>query len=349
MSPPSPVRAETVTPLALLRDEMRRQNADAIASLHAAREQARPIVECIRAAGRLLMLGMGASHWANRMVLGSYRALGVDAQAEVLSEALRLPPAPRQRAVLITSQSGGSGEVRIWLERQRDLAGVFGLTLQPDSLLGRAVPCLIGQGGRETTFAATRSVMLTLALHAAVLEALGMDVAALLDVWSSSSGSTPAASEPAVAALARCDTLVLASRGELVPALECAALTYMELARTPAMALELGQLIHGPQEALGGNTALLLVRPDSADATRVTRFAQDVISWGVPMVLFDMGARHPVVEGATVIPLTASTGLPAIARLLPAVQSLAIAAAARRAPDMGVPQRSSKITDGEAP
>ena len=348
MSPSSPARAEPAAPLDLLHDEMRRQNADALASLDAAREQAQPIAARIRATGQLTMLGMGASHWANRMVLGSYRALGVDAHAEVLSEALRLPPAARPRVVLLTSQSGGSGELRVWLDRQASLTDVFGMTLQADSVLGSSVPCLVGRGGRERAFAATRSVVVTLALHAAVLEALGMETGALRHAWSSRFDPVSRPSEQAVEALCRCDLLVLAARGELQGALEGAALTYMELARTPAMALELGQLIHGPQEALGGGTALLLARPAGADAAGVTRFAQAAVSWGVPVVLFDMGAHHPTVAGATAIFLPAATGLPAVARLLPAVQSLAIAAAARRVPEMGVPQRSSKVTDGEA-
>lgn len=348
MFPSSPVHGEPETPLALLHDEMRRQNADALASLDNARRLAGRIAARIRATGQVLMLGMGASHWASRMVLPSYRALGVDARAEVLSEALRLPPPARPRVVLLTSQSGGSGEVRVWLERQPDPTDTFGITLQPESPLGRAVPCLVGRGGRERAFAATRSVTLTLALHAAVLEALGMETAGLRDLLSSGFDPGHPPPGPAVERLARCSTLVLASRGELVPALECAALTYMELARTPAIALELGQLIHGPQEAMGAATALVLARPDNADADGVTRFALAAVSWDVPVVILDIGDHHPAVAGAATIRLPSASGLSAVVGLLPAVQSLAIAAAARRVADVGVPRRSSKVTDGEA-
>lgn len=348
MFPLSPARAEMETPLALLRDEMRRQNAGALASLDRAGELASRIATRIRATGQLLMLGMGASHWANRMVLSSYRALGVDARAEVLSEALRLPPPAGQRVVLLTSQSGGSGEVRVWLGRGEGLADTFGLTLQPESPLGRAVPCLVGEGGRERPFAATRSVVLTLALHATVLEALGLETAGLRDLLSSGFDAWLPAPEPAIERLARCSTLVLASRGELVPALECAALTYMELARTPAIALELGQLIHGPQEAMDAATALVLARPDNVDAAGVTRFAAAAVSWGVPVIVVDIGDRHPAVAGASAIRLPSASGLSALVGLLPAVQSLAIMAAARRVADIGVPRRSSKVTDGEA-
>ena len=346
MFPSSPARAEP-TSLDILHDEMHRQNADALASLDAARAQAVRIAERIRETGRLSMLGMGASHWANRMVLGFYRSLGIDADADVLSEALRLPRAVRPRVILLTSQSGDSGEVRVWLERHRDHADAFGLTMQADSLLGRTVSCMVGQGGRERAFAATRSVMVTLALHAAVLEALGMDTSELRRLWHLPP-VTASVPEQAIDRLARCDTLVLASRGACVPVLECAALTFMELARTPALALELGQLIHGPQEAIGRRNALVLVRPQGADAAGVTRFAAAAVSWDVPVVLFDLGAHHPMVDSATIVKLPPASGLVALAGLLPALQSLAIAAAARRVPDMGVPQRSSKVTDGEA-
>ena len=49
------------------------------------------------------------------------------------------------------------------------------MTLDPASTLGRALPCLVGAGGGEVAFAATRSLTVTLALHAAVLAALGDD------------------------------------------------------------------------------------------------------------------------------------------------------------------------------
>jgi len=335
------------TPLDILHAEMRRQHADALATFEAGETISRTIAARIRATGQLLLLGMGASHWANRMALASYRALGVDVRAEVLSEALRLPPPAGDRVTILTSQSGASGEVRVWLERNPDLADTFGMTLEAESLLGKAVPCLIGQGGRERAFAATRSVMLTLAMHASVLAALGKDPGPLIKVWTTAPDLPPPATEQAIQALVNCETLVLSSRGEFAPMLEGAALTYMELARTPALALELGQLIHGPQEALGRHTALVLVRPNGDDAAGVTSFARDAITWGVPVVMFDLGSNPPI-DNAAAIALPAIAGLAGVAQLLPAVQSLMINAAARRVEGMGVPQRSSKVTDGEA-
>jgi len=71
------------------------------------------------------------------------------------------------------------------------------------------------------------------------------------------------------------------------------------------------------------------------------------MSWGLRPVVFDIGKQRRL-QGATRIPLPARDALAGVAELLPAVQSLAIAAAARRVADFGQPRRSSKVTDGEA-
>jgi len=56
-----------------------------------------------------------------------------------------------------------------WLEEvgKRD-----GMTLEPHSTLAHALPSLVGSGGAEVAFAATRSLMVTLALHLAILAGL---------------------------------------------------------------------------------------------------------------------------------------------------------------------------------
>ena len=130
MFPSSPDRADE-TPHSLIRDEMRRQNADALTSIKAAAEVAAQAALSIRRQGQVLMLGMGASHWANRMALAAYRAAGIDARAEVLSEAMRMPPGGRGSTLILTSQSGESGEIARWLADNPDRPDVFGMTLQP--------------------------------------------------------------------------------------------------------------------------------------------------------------------------------------------------------------------------
>src|SRR5690606_9518675 len=114
--------------------EMAKQDRDAAASFDAVLADAAEIAGRIRVTGRLTMLGMGASHWTNRVVLGSYRAAGVIASAEVLSEYLRMPQ-PEAGVILIASQSGDSGEVAAWLSRFGSRGDQFGLTLNGESVL----------------------------------------------------------------------------------------------------------------------------------------------------------------------------------------------------------------------
>ena len=59
-----------------------------------------------------------------------------------------------------------------WLEEVGRRDGVYGMTLEPHSTLTRALPSLVGSGGAEVAFAATRSLMVTLALHLAILAGL---------------------------------------------------------------------------------------------------------------------------------------------------------------------------------
>ncbi|MBS9721925.1 aminotransferase [Tianweitania sp. BSSL-BM11] len=335
--------------LTTLRAEMARQFSDGLQSHALAHPQAVPIAARIRQTGKLLMLGMGASHWANRMALASYREAGIDAAAEVLSEAMRAPQPDRPRVTLLTSQSGNSGEIAAYLERIRDHADHVGLTLNADSTLGRAVPCLIGQGGREQAFAATRSILLTLCLHAAILQELGINIRPLLDLLETADPLGVAPPPEAIERLRTCSLLVLSGRAQPHSALEAAGLTFTELARTPSLALELGQLLHGPMEMLGPDMALVLVRPTGGDTAAVTRVAEAALSYGLTPILFDLGAHSPV-NGAITIALPDHAGLCAVATLLPAVQRLAIeAAAARIGEGFGSPLRSTKVTNGEAP
>lgn len=333
--------------LRLIEAEQARQHAEALASLAANAEMARRIAGRIRETGRLVLLGMGASHWAGRIALPLYRSLGIDASTEVLSDYIRMQPPAGDHVTLITSQSGASGEVRAYFERCPGEKDRFGLTLEPEGPLVRTVPSLVGVGGSEKAYAATRSLLISIALHGGVLAELGHDVRPLVDVLSG--GARPVEGIDGIAAeIASHDVLYLSSRGLANAVLEAASLTFMELARVPALALELGQLIHGPWESLSARTGLLLVRPEGRDAAAITQVAGQAVELGLRPVLFDLGDHEPV-EGTRAVRLPARSGLAAAAELLPAVQSALIAAAARRVPDVGTPLRSSKISDGEAP
>lgn len=328
--------------LAAIDREMARQNADALASYHGAQPMAERVAASLRRTKRLLMLGMGGSQAVGRAVEPLYRALGIDAVAIPLSEQLGQPLPLAERTVLVTSQSGESAEVLRWFAETGRTADTFGLTLAANSSLARAAPSLVGAGGVEVAFAATRSLTATFAIHLAILAALGQDPAPALAVL-----ETPkdAPVDAALAALGNVEAIVTSGR-RLQGVAEALALGFAELSRLPSFSLEGGQLRHGPMEMLGAHLGVLLLRADDPTAGLVTAMALSCVEAGSPVIVLDTTGAPPV-EGAVTIGLSPAAGMAAILSMLPVAQRLMVAFADARLDNAGTPLRSSKITRSE--
>lgn len=326
--------------LAMLEAEMARQHADARASLDAARPVVERIVNSVAETGRLILTGMGASHYGNRVAETALRRAGIDATAIPASELLGAPATPSRHTLLLVSQSGESGEIAAWLDRASGTDHEFGLTLAPTSRLGRARLCLIGAGGPERAFAATRSLFLQLALLAQMARALGADVGGIEAVLAEA--PSPSVDE-AVERLAGAGSYVLSGRGISQGLAESGALTLMELARVPAFSLEGGQFRHGPLEILGPRTGVILLRPAGVEGERTASLAETVVATGAPVVMLDASGDRPV-EGAVTLPCPRGADFAAAIGMLPTLQRLLIDLSGRFVEEPGVPLRSTKIT-----
>lgn len=322
--------------------EMARQRGDAIASFESARAGAQALAASLKRTGSLLLLGMGGSHAVSRAVEPLYRAAGIDAIALPLSEQLGQPLSIRNRTVIITSQSGESAEVLRWFKETGATPDTFGLTLEQGSFLAGAAPSLVGAGGTEKAFAATRSLTITFALHMAVFEALGVDVSEALGVLNAP--EEPDLSQ-ALDALSGVFTVVTSGRS-LQGVAEALALGLTELSRRPCFALEGGQLRHGPMEMLSAQVGVVLFRGNDHTGDLVAAMAGSVAGTKAPLVVFDASGEAPV-EGAVTVSFRPASGLAAIFSMLPAAQRLMVAFAEARVPDAGTPVRSSKITRSE--
>ncbi len=161
---------------------MARQHADTLASYDAAKTGARTIAASLRKTKKVLLLGMGGSHAVGRAVEPLYRATRYRSHRAALSEQLGQPLSLEERTVIVASQSGESAEVVRWFRETGGNADTFGLTLEGASFLARTVTSLIGVGGTELAFAATRSLMVTFGLHLAIFTALGADPSAALSL-----------------------------------------------------------------------------------------------------------------------------------------------------------------------
>ncbi|RUM22996.1 SIS domain-containing protein [Rhizobium vallis] len=328
--------------LAAIDREMARQHADAIASYETAAPMAARAAASLEKTGRLLLIGMGGSHAVNRAVEPLYRALGIDAIALPLSEQLGQPLPVAGRTIFVTSQSGESAEVLRWFNETGGTEDTFGLTLEASSFLASTAPSLVGAGGTELAFAATRSLTVTFALHLAILSALGEDPATALTVLKNPENQDITA---ALTALENVATVVTSSR-RLQGVAEALALGLTELSRRPCFSLEGGQLRHGPMEMLGPEIGVVLFRGLDETAGLVTVMATSAVETGAPVVLFDASGQAPV-AGAVTIPFAPATGLAAIFAMLPVAQRLMIAFAETRVEDAGTPVRSTKITRSE--
>ena len=321
--------------------EMARQHRDALASYEQAGPVAERVAASLRKTGALLLLGMGGSHAVSRAVEPLYRACGIDAIALPLSEQLGQPLSTGARTVIVTSQSGESAEVIRWFREAGTTPDTFGLTLEGGSSLAKTVPSLVGAGGTELAFAATRSLTVSLALHLAVLAALGVDPAPALDVLRNP--QEPDIGE-ALARLSGVATVVTSGR-RLQGVAEALALGLTELSRLPCFSLEGGQLRHGPMEMLGERTGIVLFRAADATAPLVTAMATSVVEAGAPLVILDASGEAPV-AGAVTLALRPAEGMAAIFGLLPTAQRLMVAFADTRVDNAGTPVRSTTITRG---
>jgi fructoselysine-6-P-deglycase FrlB-like protein len=320
--------------------EMGRQAEDARRSFLENDETAARLAASVRRTGRLVLLGMGGSHAINRVAEPLYRRAGIDAIALPVSELLPAPLPLRSGTVLLASQSGESGEIVAYLSLRGEGEDRFGLTLDPESTLARSVPSLVGAGGAERAFAATRSLTVSLALHARVLHELGFrqDIA-----WADSSPVRAESSEAAATHIATARAVVFVARGLLQGVAEAAALGLLELARTPAFALGGGQFRHGPLEALGADLAVVLLRAEDAAAPSQGALAEICVAAGSPTLMFDLSDLPPI-DGVHTVRLAPCADLAAALAVLPPLQRMLIALARRRVADVGTPVRSTKIT-----
>ena len=326
--------------LDLLNVERARQHGDALASFEAARGPAARIAESLNRTKRLLLIGMGGSHYVNRAVEPAYRARGIDATAITASELLAAPLPDRVRTAILTSQSGGSGEVLQLLDQAAGQEERFGITLEADSALAQRIPVLVGAGGTEKAFAATRSLLICLALHAAVLAELGEDLAPSLG-YLRKPLERPV--DAALQVLAQKKVIIVSGRGALAGLAEAGALCLMELGRLPVMAMEGGQFRHGPLEILNPAIGVILLRGPGEDPRLNQKLVATCREAGATPVVFDLSGEA-MLEGAVTIDFPAASGFAAAFALLPSLQRLMIDLAGRHVPRVGEPLRTSKVT-----
>lgn len=328
--------------LRLMEIEMAKQCSDALSTMDAAAEAASSIAAVARETGRMVLYGIGGSHYVDRMVEPLYREAGIECRAMSPSEALMAPLPPAKRVAIFVSQSGESGEIVELLKAPAEDDRRFGLTLNPDSTLGRSVEAsVVAAGGPENAFAATRSIILTIAMHGAILEALGLAQNRLRAVLKA---DAPTDMTEVDEAIAGADVILFSGRHVLQGAAQSAALSLMELARVPAIGLESGQFRHGAFEFLRPGLGIVLMRSAGPDKGSIPPIAKTCVEAGCVTVVLD-ASGEALPDGCLRVSLPTDAGLAAATQMLLSLQRLNIAVARRHiSHGIGTPRFTSKVT-----
>ncbi|MES0022336.1 MULTISPECIES: aminotransferase [unclassified Mesorhizobium] len=322
--------------------ECARQHRDAMLTVESNLGLAQTVARPIALGGRVLLLGMGASHFANQIAAARMRALGIDAIATPASEAL-YSPRPYDGPIIVTTQSGGSVEIQKWIANNGTKQVVAGMTLSPEQPFGD-VPTFVGEGGPERAFAASRSFSITLAAFSTLLLALGGSV--MEDTISPEEPVVEDAVDTLIEWLSSVSAFAVSGRASFEGVAAMTALGLAELGRIPAFSLEGGQMRHGPIEMLSPAVGVLLFRCAGASSKAWQGVIEACGRADAPLLVFDASGEPPL-PGAKTIRFREGGGIASIYEMLPTQQALMLGLGAVHVADVGTPAFSSKVTRSE--
>jgi len=325
--------------------EMERQMDDVRATYATQGDAIKEFADSIRQNKRIIMLGMGASHWVNELFAFQLRRAGIYALAIPASEFLYDPIPLSSELVLLTSQSGESVETVKCLQHLEGVT-LYGITLNKESTIGKATKAIIAPGGSEKAFAGTRSVTLTLACMAYICADLGILSTQTIQTMVDFEQDNLEAMHAAVALLHSKSSIVTTGRSLFSPLAQLFALGGEELGGKPILCNETGQLRHGPLEVLSSNSVVVVFRQSGELGILAKSFVSIQQKTGCSLIVIDSSGLEPL-EGAITIACPAGNDIAAALAVMETFQSLMIAYACGKNKQTGVPKYSTKITKTE--
>lgn len=301
-------------------------------------------------AGRVVLSGIGSSHFASHRLWRALVARGTPAwwidSAELLDvrHALLTPGT----VLWLTSQSGESAETVRLLDALPAGVHVVGVTNVPTSTLGEAADSLILlRSGAEATVS-TKSYLNSLVV--------GRLVAAMLDGAADAALESLAMTASAVESylqgldayvgmvgdFAQGRNLLVTGRGEAVPSAQAAALVLKESSKTSVEGMSGSVLRHGVIELAGPTLAVMFLDHSSPPyLDQNLRLVADLRSRGTDVAWLGPGGG----EGVRVLPAPAASRCDPLIRDALGFQTLSFALAKRNGVTPGAFEVASKITD----
>ncbi|MEU1970763.1 SIS domain-containing protein [Microbacterium sp. NPDC019599] len=330
-----------------------REQSDALRALLDAGADPRLTAIAKRPWERVVLTGMGSSHFAG---LPTWRALveaGVSAWNVDAGQLLDTPGIiTPETLVIATSQSGASGEVVELIDRaaagRLQWGALVGIAAAQESPLSNAADLYLPLHSGDEATVSTKSYLNSLAVHRRVAAAFGSTQEAAVETQIAEAANRI---EPLLAldttllardALAHArPRLATVGWGDDAATAQYAALIIKEASKVAIEGFVGGAFRHGPYELAGpGLTAVLFgASADDADGP-LARIAGDLLESGAAVVL--VGDLE--LDGATTLPTSVGGTLEALAAQSVVAESLAVAVARANGVDPGAFAYGSKVT-----
>jgi fructoselysine-6-P-deglycase FrlB-like protein len=265
-----------------------------------------------RSWARIVLTGMGSSHFAGLPTWRSFIAQGRQAWWVDAGQLLDTPELiTSDTLVIATSQSGASGELVELVERLQTgvlTAGALaGITADPESPLARAADVFLPLRSGDEATVSTKSYLNTLGVHRQLIGAFAnepknvaeMEIRAAADLVSSlvDSLSVQAIAEKALSYPR--PRLASVGWGNHATTALYAALITKESSKVPIEGFIGGQFRHGPYELAGeGLTVFVYGAGDPESAVSLRRLTEDLNASGATTIVVGDGRF----EGSVALP-----------------------------------------------
>jgi glucosamine--fructose-6-phosphate aminotransferase (isomerizing) len=327
-----------------------RRVVETVGSLLVHKSLPRPLsASFLRRAGRAVVFGSGSSFHAALLARDYLEILGgLPSRAAHASEVFRWnEPQPNGVFALALSHSGGSTDVRSAVRRARrqGIATAAIVNVSDSPIAGEADAALVTGAGAERAIPSTKgftaaiAAALLLASHAGAVRGRStssakplLRAASLVERWLRAEDSSVAVEEGA-AVLARAQLAAFIGGGLLYPVACDAALKFLEVTYSPALAFPPDEFRHGPVAVVQKGFALVALAPGTED-----RLISETRSRGAEIVVVGRPA-----SGAPSMPLPRVPPLLAPLVYSPPLQLLAHAVGARLERPIDRPRYLQKI------
>lgn len=239
---------------------------------------------------QVLFTGMGSSHWCSQGAVIALNRGGIPARMESASEILHYEgdAITSDTLLVLTSQSGESGEIVDILKNLPREQTVIGITNNPDSSLGRRADICLQMRVAPELAVSTRTYLASLVLSDMVAAALlGEDFrnslaqfSAAADVLADYLKNHNRMQEQIMGLFGCPSSVCYIGRGFGRATAECGGLFTRETAKYPALSFDSGEFRHGPFEMVDDTFCCMVFAPEGVGLQMQKNLTEAIASHG---------------------------------------------------------------------